>query len=122
MIGVDPVDAAAAVLAGVAVALLHLDVADGTRVARFALAREGGDAVRAHAVVARLRHAVVDVLRAQRPHEACGTHGHERRGRERPNLNVNHFYYNILLLSVSFLGSVSQQPCASTWQQKYKVK
>ena len=38
LVGVDQVDAAAAVLAGVAVALLHLDVADGPRVARVALA------------------------------------------------------------------------------------
>lgn len=43
-------------------ALLNLDVTDGAGVSSVALAGEGGDAVFAHAVVAGLRDAVVDVL------------------------------------------------------------
>lgn len=62
LVSVDQVNAASPVLTGVTVALLNLDVADGAGVSRVALAGEGGDAVLAHAVVARLRFAVVDVL------------------------------------------------------------
>lgn len=72
LVGVDQVDAASSVLTRVAVALLDLDVADGARVARLALAGEGGDAVFAHAVVARLRDAVVDVVLAKQTVETCG--------------------------------------------------
>lgn len=73
LVGVDQVDAAPSVLAGVAVTLLDLDVADQARVAGVALAGEAGDAVFAHAVVARLRHAVVDVLLTEQPGEAWRT-------------------------------------------------
>lgn len=73
LVGVNQVDAAASVLTGVAVALLDRDVADGARVSRIALAGEGGDAVPAHAVVTRRRHAVVDVLLAEQTGEAFGT-------------------------------------------------
>lgn len=51
-------------------ALLHLDVADGADVSRVAFAGEGGDAILAHAVVARLGLAVVDVLLAKKTREA----------------------------------------------------
>lgn len=64
---VDQVDTPASILAGAAVALLDLDVAYGTRVARVTLAPVAGDAVFADAVVAGLGVAVVDVFRAQRP-------------------------------------------------------
>lgn len=46
-------------------ALLNLNVADGAGVSSVALAGEGGDAVSAHTVVARLRYAVVNVLLTQ---------------------------------------------------------
>lgn len=80
---VHQVDAAAAVLAGAAVALLHLQAADGAGVARLALAGEGGDAVPAHAVVAGLRVAVVHVLLAQRPRESWEGGGDRDRGRRK---------------------------------------
>lgn len=51
-------------------ALLHLDVTDGAGVSGVALAGEDGDAVPAHAVVAGLWHAVVDVLLAEAAGEA----------------------------------------------------
>lgn len=65
LVGVDQVNAAASVLTGVAVALLNLDVTDGARVPSVAFAGKGGDSIFAHTVMARLRHAVVNVLLAE---------------------------------------------------------
>lgn len=65
LVGVDQVDAAASVLTGVAVALLHLDVTDGARVSSIAFAGKGGDSIFTHTVMARLWHAVVVVLLAE---------------------------------------------------------
>lgn len=73
LVGVDQVDAAAAVLAGVAVTLLHLDVADGAGVTRVTLAGESGDAVLTDAVMTRLRDTVVDVLLTENAGEAFCT-------------------------------------------------
>ena len=62
LVGIDQVDAASSVLTRVAMALLDLDVTDGARVSRIALAGEGGDAVFTHTMVAWLWYAVIDVL------------------------------------------------------------
>lgn len=75
LVGIDKVDAASSVLAGVAVALLDLEVADGACVPRVALTGEGGDGIFTHTVVAWLRDAVIDVIFTQRTHEAWGEGG-----------------------------------------------
>ena len=62
LVGIDQVDAASSVLTRVAVALLDLDVTDGARVSRIALAGEDGDAVFTFTMVAWLWDAVIDVL------------------------------------------------------------
>lgn len=68
---VDQVDAAAPVLAGVALALIHLKVADEAGVPRVAVAVECGDAVTTLAMVAGLGVAVVYILLAQWARKTC---------------------------------------------------
>ena len=74
---VDQVDAASTVLAGVAVALHELDVADRASVARVTVTGEGCDAVTTNPVVTGLWVTVIYVLITQRPREAW---------REKPNI------------------------------------
>ncbi len=62
LVGIDQVNAASSVLAGVAVALLDLNVTDGACVSRIALTGEGGDAVFTQTMVAWLWHTVIYVL------------------------------------------------------------
>lgn len=73
LVGVDQVDAASSVLAGVAVALLHLDVADRACVSWVTLTGESGDAIFADAMMARLGHTVVDVFLTEHSSEAFCT-------------------------------------------------
>lgn len=73
LVSIDQVDAAPSVLAGVTVALLHLDVADGAGVSWVTLTGEGGDAVFTHTMMARLGHTVIDVLLTEHSSEAFCT-------------------------------------------------
>lgn len=73
MVSIDQVNAASSVLAGVTVALLHLDVADGAGVSRVTLTGEGGDAIFTFAMVAWLGHTIIDVLLTEHSGEAFCT-------------------------------------------------
>lgn len=71
VVGVVPVLAGAPVFAGLALALVDVDVAAVARVAGLAEAGEGGDAVLAGPVVARVRVTLIDVDLAVGARETC---------------------------------------------------
>lgn len=73
LIGIDQVDAAPSVLAGVTVTLLNLDVADGAGVSWVTLTGESGDAIFTDAVMARLGHTVINVFLTEHSSEAFCT-------------------------------------------------
>lgn len=73
LVGIDQVDAASSVLTRIAVALLHLDIADRANIPRIALTREGGDAILTHTMVAWFWHTVIDVLLTKQTSEAFCT-------------------------------------------------
>lgn len=73
MVGINQVNAASSVLTRIAVALLDLDVTDGTCVSRIALTGEGGNAILTHTMVTWRWHTVIDVLLTKWTSEAFGT-------------------------------------------------
>lgn len=73
LVSIDQVDAASSVLAGVAVALLDLDVTDGACVSRIALTGEGGNSIFTHTMVAWLWYTVIYVLLTKWTSEAFST-------------------------------------------------
>lgn len=73
LVSIDQVNAAPSVLAGVRVALLYLDVADGAGVSRVTLTGKGGDAIFTHTMMARLGHTVIDIFLTEHSSKAFCT-------------------------------------------------
>lgn len=73
LVSIDQVNAASSVLAGVTVALLHLDVADRPGVSRVTLTGEGGNAICTCPMMTRLGHTVINVLLTEHPGKAFCT-------------------------------------------------
>lgn len=79
VVGVVPVLAGPSIFAGLALALVDVDVAAVARVAGLAEAGEGGDAVLAGPIVARVGVALIDVDLTVSTRETC----HQRGGTQR---------------------------------------
>lgn len=73
LVSIDQVNATPSVLAGVTVALLHLNVTDGASISRGTFTGEGGNAIFAHAVMARRWFTVIDVLLTEHSSKAFCT-------------------------------------------------